>query len=49
MKYVLRIVAISVLLAGMIASFIALIDRLCDSYSKLLFKNDPDDYYSWPV
>ncbi len=48
MKYLFRIVVISIVLAGMIAGFIALIDRLCDSYSSLLFKDDSDDY-SWPV
>jgi hypothetical protein len=49
MKYLVRIVAISVAIAGLIVGLVQLFNRLCDSYSKLLFRDDPDEYYSWPV
>lgn len=49
MKYLLRIIAISIAIAGLIVAGVQLFNRLCDSYSKLLFKDDPEDHYSWPV
>lgn len=49
MKHLLRIIAISVSVAALTLGLIQLLNKLCDSYSKLLFKDDPDDYYSWPT